>query len=67
MSKTSSNSWNYYMKHFFQVLVHSPANFPYVRERGFLVGLGQEVIVQVDATGTYILYIYKYLQEINKI
>ena len=36
---------------FKQVLVHSPANFPYVRERGFLVGLGQEVNVQVDATG----------------
>ena len=34
-----------------QVLIHSPANFPYVRERGFLVGLGQEVNVQVDATG----------------
>ena len=33
------------------MLVHSPANFPYVRERGFLVGLGQEVNVQVDATG----------------
>ena len=32
--------------------MHSPGNFPNVRERGFLVGLGQEVIAQVDATGT---------------
>ena len=39
------------MKNTTQVLIHSPANFPYVRERGFLVGLGQEVNVQVDATG----------------
>ena len=39
------------MKNSTQVLIHSPANFPYVRERGFLVGLGQEVNVQVDATG----------------
>ena len=41
-----------FVKNSTQVLIHSPANFPYVRERGFLVGLGQEVNVQVDATGT---------------
>ena len=55
------------MKYFSQVLVHSPANFPYVRERGFLVGLGQEVIVQVDATGIYFFVVYKYFQWIRKI
>ena len=34
-----------------QVLVHHPSEYPFVREKGLLLGNGVEIQVQVDASG----------------
>ena len=36
-----------------QVLVHHPEDFPLVRDRGFVIGPGQEVFVGVDGADVY--------------
>ena len=36
----------------FKVLVHHPEDFPEVKDKGFVVGPGQEMFVSVDAHGT---------------
>ena len=38
---------------FFKVLVHHPEDFPLVRDRGFVIGAGQEVFVGVDGSDVY--------------
>jgi hypothetical protein len=34
-------------------MVHHPEDFPMVRDRGFVIGPGQEVFIAVDATDVY--------------